>query len=199
MKEIAMIQLSARGALGRKLAGILSLSVLAVVCGIPASSAQGWQEYKKVGQWTINKYKGSEAAGPNPTCSAVMFSDHIQALRVERIKEGYVFGLNGLSRETVGMEFPVSFWFDGNESQAMDAQGMFAKDEAYPHDDWLSLFHPVDYQPSMADMVGSKNSINFGITDPNNANSRHTITYSLEGAKAAIQHLDGCYTNPPNY
>lgn len=187
-----MIGTLAKHILKRRTLALNIACALSVLCYPVAGQAQDWKQYAKVGQWTINSYKQSEASGSGPSCAAVMFIDHIQAVRIERIKDGYVFGLNGLSRDYVGRSFPLSFWFDGDEAGILGGEGMFASDAAYPQDDWLSLFHPVSFQPTLAQMLGNRNTIQFAITDPKNSQQRHVVSFPLKDAAAMIQKLDGC-------
>lgn len=175
---------------------LLSVAAIAAITIIPlgATAQDMGKLYKKVKGWTVNQYAASESS-PGPSCSAVRLKDHIQALRIERFKEGYLAGFNGLSRKEQWNKYPMKFWFDGNRSQEASGEGEFVKDAAYPLDDWLSFYIPADAKPSPVDAVKNLNSISFAYQIPGNrtGNDEVTITYKLVGSAAALLALDECY------
>lgn len=150
--------------------------------------------YKKVGQWTINQYAQSESSA-QPSCSAVYAQDRLNWLRVERFNEGYLFGLNGLSRTEQGPLYDLKFWFDDDRSQELSGQAQFIKDAAYPLDDWLSYFQSTDAKPSPIEAIRGLNTMSFAFMVPGNrtGNNEVTTTFALKGSAAALLALEECY------
>lgn len=174
-------------------AAVIATAVSLFAFSTSALSAQSWKQFQKVGNWTVNQYDQSEAAGSKPSCSATMFAGPVQALRIERVTEGYLIGFNGLSRSQAGDIIPLTVWFDGDQSQSADTEAGFVRDAAYPLDDWASLAHRVNEKPSLMQVLQSKRSVHFGIPNLSNPQKPSTLTFQLQGAAEALKVLDNCY------
>lgn len=159
----------------------------ALTLSASAGLAQQWAPFEQISGWTINSHTNSEAAGSGRSCSAVSFSDHVNALRIERVAEGHLIGFNGWSREQAGPQQEVEFWFDGSNAGAWHNTAQFVKDAAYPHDDWLSLGHPIDAQPAFSEAFAGKNSITF------RQNGSVTSTFQLADLPAVLSGLERCF------
>lgn len=174
-----------------------SAAVMAAAVLLPATSYAQDQGtlYKQVNGWTITQFVQSESSA-DPSCSAVYIQNRFDGLRIEKVSDGYLFGINGLSREEQGDLYPLKFWFDGDRSQELSGEAGFIKDAAYPYDDWLSYFHAADAQPSPIDAIGGLNSMSFAFQMPGNrtGNDEVTVTYELKGSAAALLALEECYT-----
>jgi hypothetical protein len=169
-----------------------SVVLLALIFGVPIASAQDGQLYKKVGGWTINKYESSEVSNGGPSCSAVVFADHVNALRVERVAQGYVFGPNGLSRDAIGPGYPMDFWFDNDQSGRMGGQAAFVYDPAYPNDDWLSHVYVINEPTPFVKAITSRKSITFSFPSQNGGGDA-TSTFPLTNGVEVVNALDQCY------
>lgn len=185
-----------------KFSGLLAASLAAFVLSASAVGAQDWQEFKKIGNWTINQYASSEAAGQAPSCSAVIFSDHINAFRVERFAGGHLFGLNGLDRKNQGPTYNLGFWFDEDKDSTLAADAGYVRDAAYEMSDWLSHFQGVDAQPDIMGLISAKKTISLVFEMPGNRTGNDSVvsTFSLKGSAAALRALEECFqhaSNPP--
>ncbi len=150
--------------------------------------------YKDVKGWKIHSYTDSESS-PTDSCSAVYFRDQNSALRIERFSDGYLFGINGLNRDSQGPQYELSFWFDGDKSGELGGEAAFIKDIAYLNDDWLSFFHPVEERATLIAGIANKSSMSFAYNMPGNrtGNDLVTIDFELKGSAAALLALDECY------
>lgn len=150
--------------------------------------------YKKVKGWTINQYTYSESSS-NPSCSAVHFKNRFDGLRIERFKEGYLYGINGLSRDQQGATYKMSLWFDGNRAKNLFGEATFVRDTAYIQDDWLSHFHPVNEKPGPVEAIAGSNSLSFSFLMPGNRTGNNEVitNFKLYGSAAAILALEECY------
>lgn len=173
-----------------------SAAIIALTLFLPANAYAQDQStlYKDVKGWTINQYAQSESS-PDPSCSAVFIQNLYNGLRIERFTQGYLFGINGLSRENQGRRYPLKFWFEGDRTQELSGEASFVKDAAYPLDDWLSYFHPINQQPSPVKAIGDSNIMSFAFPMPGNrtGNQEVTVTYQLNDSAAALLALDECY------
>lgn len=162
-----------------------------------ASSIQANAEtrlYKTVKGWTVNQYDQSESSS-YPSCSAVYFENRNDGLRIERNDDGYIFGFNGLDRNSNGSPVAISVWFDGDRSQQISGNASFVKDAAYHADDWLSFFHEGNSNPNPIYAIRQLNTISFSFMNPGNrtGNDEVTTTYKLVGSAAALLALDECF------
>ncbi|PCJ68405.1 MAG: hypothetical protein COA62_14645 [Rhodobiaceae bacterium] len=173
-----------------------AIAVIVTTAFLPGVSfAQGQSTtYKEVKGWTINQYVQSESSDA-PSCSAVHVKDHINAIRIERFNNGYFFGLNGLSRDQEGAQYPLAYWFDGDRDREFSGEARFIGDTAYPLDDWLSHFVPIDADPSPINSISALSTMSFAFEVPGNrtGDDEVTTTFELNGSAAAILALDECY------
>ncbi len=165
----------------------------ALVLSVGVQAAQG-KLYKEVKGWKIHSYTSSESSSM-PSCSAVHFKDHADALRIERFQEGYLYGINGLSRERQGPRKTMSFWFDGDKGSEIGGDAEFIKDAAFPYDDWLSFFHPFNERHTLIQAISQKNEIGFAFRMPGNRTGNDIVetNFKLTGSAAAILALDECF------
>ena len=158
-----------------------------------AAFAQNWRDFETVGNWTIKQYPDSEISDGGPSCSAITFVDHINALRIERVSKGYAVGFNGWNREYDGNEKEVEFWFDDETSTTWENTAFFVKDAAYDLDDWLSIPHALDAQPSLQQAFSGRQEITIVTKiSPENIN---TTVWSLVGVSEALAGLERCYAD----
>lgn len=153
-----------------------------------------WSNYKNVKNWTINRYTNSQSS-PTASCSAVKFIDRSNAIRIERVSDGFIFGLNGYSREQNGTTFPMSFWFDGKRGGKQSGQASFFKDAGYEFDDWLSFFVPLEARWGTLASIKNGVWISFEVSVPGNRTGNDLVVsnFSLSGSTAAILALEECY------
>lgn len=152
--------------------------------------AQDWTTYETIGRWTINQYESSEVAGDARSCSAVSFYDHINAIRIERVAEGHLIGINGLSRNDEGPTPEIEFWFDEDRAHGWRNFTGFARDAAYPDDDWISLGHPIDEQPTLSAATRGKQSISFVVEVGDHP---PITTHSIGDSTAVLESLEKCF------
>lgn len=175
---------------------VSSFAIVSALSCLPASAdAQNQAKlYKEVKGWKVHSFAQSESSS-KPSCSAVMFRDHVNAMRVERFEQGYLFGINGLSRKEQGREYDMSFWFDGDKSTQMGGMANFVKDAAYPHDDWLSFFHPAAERGTLVAAIANQSTMSFSFRMPGNRTGNDIVEteFALTGSAAALLALDECY------
>lgn len=152
---------------------------------LPVLHNNGWHLKKSaIGHLTvIPPQKPPETHDPVPRH---FFADHINALRIERVAKGHLIGFNGFSRDQIGPEQEIDFWFDENRSDAWYNTALFVRDAAYPHDDWLSLGHPIGEQLSFSQAFAGRRSITFSL------NGTTTSAFSLVDLPAVLEGLEKC-------
>lgn len=149
--------------------------------------------YKEVKGWTIRQYPFSEGSNSGPSCSAVMFKDRLDGLRIERIGQGYLYGINGLLRGMQGDVFALRLWFDDDLAGELYGDARFTRDAAYPDDDWLSHFHPVNEGPIRDLANKSRVTFSFFMSGNRTGNDQIETAFDLVGSAAALLALDECY------
>lgn len=155
-----------------------------------ASLAQDWTTYETIGRWTINQYASSEVAGDARSCSAVSFSDHINAIRIERVAEGHLIGINGLNRDYDETPIDVEFWLDGDRANGWRNEAGFARDVAYPYDDWLSVGHGITEEISIAQALGGKQTLSMLVEVGDNP---PVTTHAIADNSAVLASLENCF------
>lgn len=150
--------------------------------------------FKQIKNWSINRYSDSQSSS-TPSCSAVKFIDRSKAIRIERVSDGFIFGLNGYRRDEIGSEVSMSFWFDGKRASKQSGQAGFFKDVAYELEDWLSFFVPLE--DTWGTLTSIKNGvwISFEVSVPDNKTGNGLVisNLSLKGSTAALSALEECY------
>jgi hypothetical protein len=174
-----------------------SLTIASVIAALLPAMANAQDQnrlYKEVKGWAIHQHSTSESS-PNPSCSAVRFMGRSDAMRVERFDQGYFYGVNGLSRKEQGQLYDLSFWFDGDQSTRQGGQASFGRDAAYPHDDWLSFFHPYEERDTLVAAIANRRTLSFAFLVPGNrtGNDEVTTDFDLSGSAAALLALEECY------
>lgn len=149
------------------------------------------------GDWTIYQ-SASEMFDNQLTCAAVAsLPGSYDAIRIERVADGYIYGVNGFDRESFGRggEYPVAYWFDGDASQRAEATGRFVKDPAFPADDWLSIYRAADDYESALDGMLIADSVTFAVDNPGNRSGNDTVemTFPVGTFEVVQRGLDRCY------
>ena len=83
--------------------------------------SDGTAAYGSYGPWTIYQTE-SETFDHALSCAAVAnLPDSYDAIRIERVADGYLLGMNGFDRENFGEngEYPLKYWFDADTSKAV--------------------------------------------------------------------------------
>jgi hypothetical protein len=168
----------------------------------PASMVQpelqdGSTPFARYGSWTIYQ-SGSEMFDNQLSCAAVAnLPDSYDAIRIERVADGYVYGVNGFDRESFGAggEYPIAFWFDGDASQRAEAMGRFVRDPVFPNDDWLSIYRPMDDYESALDGMLIADSVTFAVRNEGNRTGKDDVetTFPLGTFEVVQRGLDRCY------
>jgi len=177
---------------------ILLLAAASAACATPAA-AQPPDIYGETGAWTISYSTGSELAGDQPACAAVLDVSGTGApvmLRVERVYDGYGFGIDGLSREELGLEYFLRFWFDDDPSTELEGNASFFTDPGYPDDDWLIFMETYEAGTPTIDMMRSDaRTMIFAFLPPFAAEDdpEVSVEFDLTGAVTALALLDQCY------
>lgn len=153
--------------------------------------------YARYGPWTIYQ-SGSEMFDNALSCAAVAnLPGSYDAIRVERVADGYVYGVNGFDRESFGTdgEYPIAFWFDGNLSQRVQVTGRFVKDPAFPNDDWLSVYRAAEDYESPLEGILIADTVSFEVRNPDNRTGNDGVetTFPLATFEVVQQGLDRCY------
>ena len=172
---------------------------LAAVLILPIISFEAYAQqsggfYEDLNGWKVYQYKTSESS-PNPSCSVVHFMDHADAMRIERVEDGYFVGLNGLNRDQQGPQYPLKFWFDGDRSNEFSGNAAFVRDASFADDDWLSFFQKIGEAPGAVENIAKSNLLSFAFQMPGNrtGNDEVTVSFDLAGSAAALQVLEDCY------
>lgn len=176
-------------------------SVLALITQASSPAvAQQSVSYIDLGNWQITGNVDSEAAGSGVSCSAVLANSSINgsaldSLRVERVNDGYLFGINGYSREGEGQGSPMAFWFDNTRADLRAGATSFYHDPSFELDDWLSHFSALGEQDSPVDQMRGEGEMFFAVIMPGNrtGNDEVVLNFDLTGANMALAALDTCY------
>ncbi|MEL7691115.1 hypothetical protein [Citromicrobium bathyomarinum] len=191
---------------------IASIAALAAAsCSAQASPdvepeySDGATPYGNYGPWKI--YETSSERFDNAlSCAAVAnLPGSFDAIRIERVADGYLFGVNGFDRESFGEggEYPLSYWFHTDMPTAVNVTGRFEKDPAFPNDDWLSAFASLD------DLNGNgpfgdiylSDDITFEVQSPGNRTGDDAvkITFPVGTGEILLRSLDQCYDMAMKY
>lgn len=178
----------------KSLAQTLAALATTIILHGPAFAQETATAYKQVKGWTVTQYAQSESSTA-PSCSAVHVANRLNAIRIERFTEGYLFGFNGLSREQQGAGYPSTYWFNGDRTEEFSGETRFIKDAAFPLDDWLSHFQLSDAPTKPIASISALSSLSFAYMMPGNrtGNDEITVTFELTGSAAAILALDECF------
>lgn len=185
----------------------ITKTILAMLAGFGAAGAQaqtvqpeltdGSVPYATYGPWTFYQ-TSSEAFNGQLSCAAVAaIPGSYDAIRIERVAEGYIYGVNGFSRESFGEngEYPLAIWFDGDPSGGVETMARFVKDPAFPNDDWLSEFRATEDYDSPLNGFLLADQVTFAVPNPGNRTGNDVVTTSFPlGTFEVVQRgLDRCY------
>ncbi|MBD59048.1 MAG: hypothetical protein CL808_02855 [Citromicrobium sp.] len=181
----------------------------AVSCSAQASPdvqpelVEGTAAYAQYGPWNIYQ-TGSDAFGLS--CAAVAsLPGSYDAVRIERVADGYVFGVNGFSRDSFGEdgEYPLAFWFDSETPIATEGMGRFVKDPAFPDDDWLSAFSTSEELHGDGAFGGiyTADQIVFEVSNPGNRTGTDEVqmAFPIGTGEVLLRSLDQCYDMAMHY
>lgn len=149
------------------------------------------------GHWTIYQSQ-SEMFDNQLSCAAVAsLPGSYDAVRIERVADGYVYGVNGFDRDSFGSKggYPIAVWFDGDASQRAALTGRFVRDPAFPADDWLSVYRAADDYQSPLDGMLIADTVTFEVGNPGNRTGNDAVatTYPLGTFEVVQRSLDQCY------
>ena len=165
--------------------------------GVQPELTDGAVPFARYGQWTI--YQSSSEMFDNAlSCAAVAtLPGSYDAIRVERVADGYIYGMNGFDRESFGQngEYPIAVWFDDDTSQRAQMTGRFVKDPAFPDDDWLSVYREAEDYESPLDGIIIANTVTFEVENAGNRTGNDAVETSFPvGTFEVVQRsLDRCY------
>lgn len=173
---------------------------------VQPSFGGGAAPYGQYGAWTIYQTQ-SEAFDNALSCAAVAnLPGSYDAVRFERVADGYVFGVNGFSRKNFGDngEYPLTYWFDSEtQMAATEGMGRFVKDPAFPDDDWLSGFASSEERYGSGPFSGiySADQIIFEVNNPGNRTGRDDVqmAFPVGTGEILLRALDQCYEMGMNY
>lgn len=153
--------------------------------------------FARYGLWTIYQ-SSSEMFDNQLSCAAVAsLPGTYEAIRIERVADGYVYGINGFDRERFGSngQYPLAFWFDNDTAQRVAAQGQFVTDPAFPDDDWLSVYRSAVDNNSSFDRLYGAGSITFEVSNPGNRTGNDAVatTFPVGTYEVVQRALDRCY------
>jgi hypothetical protein len=159
--------------------------------------------FARYGLWTIYQ-SGSEMFDNQLSCAAVAsLPGTYDAIRVERVADGFIYGINGFDRASFGKagQYPIAYWFDEDRAQRTAATGRFVKDPAFADDDWLSLYRPHADAASPLDAIYSARSITFEVRNPGNRTGDNAVrtTFPLGNFEVVQRALDRCFTMGLHY
>ncbi|WP_109807334.1 hypothetical protein [Sphingosinithalassobacter portus] len=184
-------------------AGITAISLAALCatgCGAQTFQrpqlelAAGEAAYATYGPWIFYQ-TSSEMFGGQLSCAAVAnLPNSGTAVRVERVAEGYVFGVNGFDRQQIGAngEAPLGIWFDGDEAHGAENVGRFVRDPVLPNNDWLSGFQAIEDFDSPFENFITANEITFAVYGPGR-DQRARPTFPIGTGEVVKRGLDRCY------
>lgn len=181
--------------------------ILVLTCTLSLISYQAlageWKEdryvsdYATIGKWQVKRYAMDAQENQTDYCSAVMYTDHINAIRLARYYDGYSFGFNGLSPEnnlapfgSTEPKYPVDYWFNHDRATTMGGYAIYLRDQAYPDDHWLSHFEPNKNGPINAISTSQQISFEF----PNAFDHQRLVQshFDLSDANTVLNTLDNC-------
>ncbi len=184
--------------------GAASCSAQAVP-NVAPQYTDGATPYGNYGPWTIYE-TGSETFDNALGCAAVAnLPDSYDAIRIERVADGYLLGMNGFDRESFGEngDYPLKFWFDDDTSKVVDGMGRFEKDPAYPDDDWLSMFVSMDDLNGVGPSgdIYLADEITFEVQNPGNRTGDDGVktTFPIGTGEILLRSLDQCYDMAMKY
>ena len=159
--------------------------------------ADGSVPFARYGLWTIYQ-SGSEMFDNQLSCAAVAsLPGSYDAIRVERVADGYVFGINGFDRESFGNKgkYPIAVWFDDDKANSRQLTGQFVKDPAFPNDDWLSVYQASSGSDAPFDGLYGAGSVTFAVHNPGNrtGDDAATMTFPVGTYEVLQRALDRCY------
>tara|TARA_B100000678_G_scaffold51353_1_gene40979 strand:+ start:1259 stop:2539 length:1281 start_codon:yes stop_codon:yes gene_type:complete len=173
--------------------------------GVEPEYTGGTAPYGNYGLWTIYQ-TSSEAFDGALSCAAVAsLPGSYDAVRVERVADGYVFGVNGFDRESFGAngEYPLAYRFDGGSAASGEGMGRFVKDPAFPDDDWLSAFaseEDLNALGGFSDFFVA-DEIVFEIRNPGNRTGEDLVemAFPIGTGEILLRSLDQCYEMAMRY
>lgn len=153
--------------------------------------------FARYGPWTFYQ-SGSEIFDNQLSCAAVAsLPGSFDAIRIERVADGYVYGVNGFDRAGFGKNnaYPIAFWFNGERAGRARVMGRFVKDPAFPNDDWLSVYRPSEDLQSPFEGILMAASITFEVENRGNRTGNDSVetTFPLGTFEVVQRGLDRCY------